>query len=183
MKRNLISTGVLVLLLVATAAAQSPYRDMNTPTTRDMIAVPSFGGSTLGLLDPLRITMQNQMGMSYMSLGGRGYSQGYYMTSLTYRFDAPLLMRVRLGVANNPFAVSSGAAPGSGTVENLFQNAEFFGGADIDWRPRDNVFVRFSFDKLAPGAYYGNPYMNRWGMFGSDSWNGSNYGGPLPNHP
>ena len=184
MKRDLVLVIVLVLLLAVTASAQAPYRDTTSPTSREQITMPSYRSSTLGLLDPSRITMQHQMGMSYMSYGGRGYPQGYYLNTLTYRFNAPLLMRVRLGVANNPYASSAGAGPTTGSMGGLFQNAEFFGGADIDWRPRDNVFVRFSFDRTAPGLYYGYPYMNRWGMYGADYRYGPYYGGgPLPDRP
>src|SRR5690554_6254948 len=123
--------GLLILLFAATAPAQSPYRTTTTPSTRDILRQPDVASAQIGILDPARITMSHQLGMGYASYGG-GLSQGYYMNTLSYRFDAPVLLRLRTGVTNNPFAVSGGMTqPGESALSSMLNNAEFFGGADV----------------------------------------------------
>ncbi|MBZ0265781.1 hypothetical protein K8I28_14055 [bacterium] len=144
---------IFIILLVGNGAlfAQSPYRDQPEPSVRSVFENPT-GFQMNGLLDPSRISMSHSAGMSYMSAGGNGYTQGYYMNTLNYRFSAPLSMNLRLGVTNNPF--SNNSSMGSTGFGPSLGEAEFFGGADLNWRPKENLFIRFSFDKLPPGAYY-----------------------------
>ena len=118
-----------------------------------------------GFLDPSRLSMGHQVGMGYTTFGGRGYSQGYYMNTISYRFKAPVVLRTRLGITNNPFASGGYNSPGTTSLGSAFNNAEFFGGADLDWRPKENILFRLSIDKLAPGMYYQGPYSRRWGMY------------------
>lgn len=111
--------------------------------------------------------MNHSFGMSYANAGGQGFTQGYYLNSMTYRFNSPVTMRMRLGVTNNPFAQQAeGGTTGAMGMNSLFQNAEFFGGMDLDWRPRDNMLFRLSVDRLPAGMYY-SPYSlyNPWGMY------------------
>lgn len=150
-----ISLGLIFFLMMATTSfSQTPFRDQPTQTTTGFLQQ----ASRMGLLDPSRISMNHQMGMSYSSLGGAGYTQGYYLNTISYRFDAPVMLNLRLGLTNNPFS-SSGSF---GTASNLgMGDMEFFGGADLDWRPADNVFVRFSFDRYPAGMYNMNPFSYR----------------------
>ncbi|MCB2198039.1 hypothetical protein KQI63_01450 [bacterium] len=160
--------GGLFFALAAGAYAQSPYRDTTTPSTRDILRQPINSSVSVGILDPSRINMSHSLGMGYSS-GGGGMSQGYYMNTLSYRFDAPVLLRLRTGVTNNPFASSAGMTqPGESAMTQLFNNAEFFGGADILWKPADNVFLKVSVDKIPPGMY-GYGYGGHPGMFGYSS--------------
>ncbi|HEB84711.1 MAG TPA: hypothetical protein ENI92_06870, partial [Bacteroidetes bacterium] len=126
---------IVVLLLAGLAFGQTPYRETHDPSPKEYISRPVDLGSVFyGILDPSRIAMSHQMGMTYASFGGEGFTQGYYLNTMTYRFDAPVLFRLRLGVANDPFATGSNALPGQSALTNLFNEAQFFGGADLDWR-------------------------------------------------
>ena len=125
-----------------------------------------------GLLDPSRVTMHHQMGMSYSSFGGTGYSQGYYLNTMSYRFNAPVLLNLHMGVTNNPFVQNN--SPGSEGFGPALGDAEFFGGADLNWKPAKNVFVQFSFYQV-PGSFYylnplsyTNPYNRSLGAFNSN---------------
>ncbi len=154
-----ISYILAVLLIAGFAFADGPYREQSITSTSDFLRQPQIESPFTGLLDPSRLTMTHQFGMNYSSYGGSGYTQGYYLNSLRYQFNAPVAVTLRLGVTNNPFVQSSNG-PGEGGLASMMQNAEFFGGADIDWQPRENVYFRFSIDKLPPGMYYGNSYYN-----------------------
>jgi hypothetical protein len=171
---------VLSLLLATAAFSQSPYRDQAQPATRESFTQPVMNSGIAGLIDPSRITMSHQMGMSYSSAGGNGMTQGYYMNTIQYRFNAPVLLRLRLGATNNPWAQNS-AGPGQGGLAGMLQDAEFFGGADLVWKPKDNIHLQLSVDRLPPGLYsmpgrYGmasfmrsslSPYGSYGQMFGS----------------
>jgi hypothetical protein len=115
--------------------------------------------------------------MSYMNGGGEGLSQGYYMNSLTYRFDAPVLLRLRTGVTNNPFAQSGGmGSPGESALSQLFSEAEFFGGADLLWKPRDNMAIQISVDRMPGNMLMGYPGMMGYGYRGPWDYYGTSYG-------
>lgn len=160
-----MAVGVITFAVAVSAMAQSPYRDVRPQTTQDLLRQPMMDKSFGGILDPSRITMSHQMGMGYSSAGG-GVTQGYYQNTISYRFDAPVLLRLRTGVTNNPFANSGTMSrPGQSALANMFNNAEFFGGADLLWKPKDNVHIKLSFDKMPPGMMgYGYGYYDMFGM-------------------
>ncbi len=165
----------LILLVSSTALGQSPYRETVKETTRDHLVQPILQTEkSVGLLDASRVSMNHQVGMGYMSSGGHGYTQGYYLNTIGYRFTAPVTLKLRMGVANNPYAQTSGTGYGQSALGGMLNNAEFFGGADLDWRPADNVLFRISVDKLAPGMYrsghYGNLFMGGWNGFPYDGY-------------
>ncbi|MBS1262448.1 MAG: hypothetical protein MAG453_01799 [Calditrichaeota bacterium] len=174
-----------VLLSVATfdgAYGQSPYRDTKPPTTTETLRQPVIddgGQGFSGLLDLSRLSMDHQFGMGYMSSGGRGYTQGYYLNTLTYRFNAPVLLRLRTGVTNNPFAQSgSMTRPGQSAMSAFFNNAEFFGGADLLWKPSENTRLMISVERTPPGMFGGGRYVNPYGSPGF--WNRGGFGAYHP---
>ncbi len=171
---------IIILVHVSLVFSQSPYREKTTQTTRDFITTPVTSVPFSGLLDPSRLSMGHQFGMSYSSIGGSGFTRGYYMNTLAYQFNAPVVLKIRTGVTNNPFAQSAGShGPGATPFGGMFDQAEFFGGAEIDWRPRDNVFLRLSVDRLPTGIGYTNPAYNRWSMFGPGYDFGPRYTSPI----
>lgn len=188
--RRLAAAAILtVLLSVAVldgAYAQAPYRDSKQPTTTEHLRQPDLGYGNegfSGFLDPSRFDMSHSIGMGYMSAGGQGYTQGYYMNTITYRFNAPVIMRLRTGVTNNPYATSgSMTQPGQSALSSMFNNAEFFGGADLLWKPTKNSALMISVNR-SPGGIMGmNPFYNHYGMWNRygmfyddyDPWNHRN---------
>jgi len=151
---------IIVLLLglaVQTSFAQSPYRDAKQTTTTEHLRQPVIASNSYnGFIDPSRIKMDHSIGMGYSSMGGQGYSQGYYMNTLSYKFNAPVLLRVRTGVMNNPLQSQGISQPGESALTNMFNSAELFGGADLIWQPKENVFLQISFDRI-PGGVWGYP--------------------------
>ncbi len=176
--RQVILGFLFVALLAGVAAAQSPYRDAEAPTTTDMLRQPTISNGFNGLLDPSRISMDHQLGMGYMSMGGQGFTQGYYMNTLSYRFDAPVLLRVHTGVTNNPFSSGSSAQPGQSGIASMMQDAQFFGGADLLWKPSERTSIFLSVSRAPASIYgYGSPMRRSYGMHG---WGRSPWGGGDP---
>lgn len=158
MKLGKVTIAVLLLgLIVCSSFAQSPYRETRQATTTEHLRQPVISqGGYKGFIDPTRFTMDHSIGMGYSSMGGHGFSQGYYMNTLTYKFDAPLMLRVRTGVANNPFQSQGMSQPGQSALSNMFNSAELFGGADLIWKPKENVYLQISVDRI-PGGMWGYP--------------------------
>ncbi len=164
--RRIIAGILLTVVSTAAVFAQAPLRETSEPSTRDYLSTPwptnPGGGLLNGLLDPSRIMMSHSIGMSYMSSGSDGYTQGYYMNTMAYRFNAPLLLRLHLGVANDPFSDYNSYSPDQSPLANTFANGQFIGGADLDWRPAKNVRMFLSIHKNSRGLYGLNPYSNYW---------------------
>jgi hypothetical protein len=112
----------------------------------------------LGLigLDPNRFSMQHSYSLSYMSLGGHGFSQGVYLNTMSYRFSDPLQVSLQWGVLNQPLS-------GLG-VPSLYQNGVFLSGASVEYKPSRNLSIGVQYNR-APGnlwdaRYRGYPYYN-----------------------
>ena len=167
----------IALMLAISAYGQAPYRDQPQQTTRETITQPVMNNGFSGVLDPSRISMNQQFGLGYMSSGGRGYTQGYYLNNISYRFNAPLLLQLHLGATNNPFAQATNL-PGQSTLTSLLSNAQFFGGADLIWKPSDDMRFQLSFYQMpATSGYpygYGYGYRNAFGYGGLSPWGYAN---------
>jgi hypothetical protein len=169
MRRFFMIVGLSALLSVAVlddVGAQSPYRDTPTnPTTTETLRQPTMETRFAGFIDPLRFDMSHSVGFGYASGSGQATSQGYYMNTLSYRFSAPVMLRLRTGVTNNPFAASgSMTQPGQSSLTSMFNSAEFFGGADLIWKPRDNMRIQISVDRIPAGMYGYNSHYNPYGF-------------------
>ncbi len=108
------------------------------------------GKSALGILglDPSRLDISQSYSMSYMSMGGRGISQGVYLNTMTYHFKLPMTLSFQWGMAHQPFA-GSNEAP-------FLKSGPFISGAQFKYKPTTNTVIEFEYSQ--------NPY-------GYNSWN------------
>ncbi len=165
---------VLSLMIALPVFGQAPYRDYKRPSTRETLRQPQIQSAGLGILDPSRISMDHSFGMGYSSMGGNGYSQGYYMNTISYRFNSPVMLRIRTGITNNPFS-NTMAQPGQSSMAAMFNDAQLFGGADLLWKPKDNVFIKLSFDR-SPASMMGHPGGYGYAPWSSPYFSGYNNG-------
>jgi len=160
-----VSLILSAMLLAFASYGQSPYRETRETTTTEHLRQPIVQHNSYnGFIDPSRIKMDHQMGMGFSSGSGRGYSQGYYMNTISYKFDAPVMLRLRTGITNNPYSSGGMSQPGQSALSNMFNEAELFGGADLVWKPKDNVMLKISIDQV-PNAMWGYP-----GTYGYNRW-------------
>jgi len=111
----------------------------------------------LGLIgiNPNRFSMQHSFSLSYLSLGGHGFSQGVYLNTMSYRLADPLLVSLQWGVLNQPL--------GSFGVPSLYQNGFFVSGASVEYKPSRNLSIGMQFNRNPGGFWspqYGYPYYN-----------------------
>jgi hypothetical protein len=102
-------------------------------------------GQGLSLLDPQRLDMSHSFGLIYSSDGKKGDMVGLYQNLLSYRFSPRLNLRVNLGFMHRPF-LNSQASTGLNrqALMTAFQ---------VDFRPLDNVFIRFDYRSLPVTGY------------------------------
>ncbi len=104
----------------------------------------------LGFLNPDKLSMHHSFSMSYMSMGSAGGMMvNSYMNTINYQISNPLFLRLNLGIMNSPYNSFQNPA---------LNNTQFFGGAELFYRPTENSLIKVGFD-VRPG-YYGPGYYN-----------------------
>lgn len=101
-------------------------------------------------LNPARFSMSQSYSLSYLSFGGRGFSQGVYLNTMQYQLADPLSVQVQWGVAHQPFA--SAGLPG------IYGNGLFLSGANIEYKPSKKLRIGLSVDSYPPGTLSPNAY-------------------------
>lgn len=157
----MVQKKIMILLLVLGLIPGFAYAQLKSqalaPSVPEMLR--SIPGSTQGLLsvigfDPAKFHMSHSYSMSYFSLGGKGITQGLYLNTMSYQFSDPLLLKLQLGFAHQPFnAFGNNNTP-------LFNNGFFVSGAELTYKPMNNMTLHFQFNRL-PGQsyYYMNPFL------------------------
>lgn len=146
---------VLVLIaaiLVLPAAASGQLKEKQSPPHFSRLL--TAGAQPRGLigwlgLNPARFSMQQTYSLSYLSYGGRAFSQGIYLNTMEYQPADPLRLQVRWGLAHQPFA-------GAG-IPGIYGSGLFFSGANVEYRPSSKVRIGLSFDSYPPGWL--SPYL------------------------
>jgi len=144
MKKTLI-VGMLCLtgtLPGALVHAQLKSQIPETPTLEQVIRVPGVSSlNNLSWFDPNRFSIHQSYSLSFISGSGQSQSLGLYQNSMSYVFSDKLLLNTRFGFVHNPFNVGN-AINRSNMLDNLLY------GADLTYRPRENLIMNFSFDKV-----------------------------------
>jgi hypothetical protein len=148
---NLLLIAVLIVPSVVLAATGDEVSSVNS-------YLRSGGNSSLGLksfgfLDPSRMNFQTSYSMSYATGGGQGLMQGLFMETVGYRLSNPVSLTFNLGFQHTPYS--------SFGPDGLTKSARFVGGAALDWRPTQNMFLHLEVASYPSyGAYQYNPYWN-----------------------
>lgn len=130
----------LAALLAPAAAGAAPFPGFPAPAAEPRVPV-SLLARPFSWFDPSRLQMGSTVSVG---TGFGGTTQGLQVTSFTYRFRSPLLMRVNVG---NAF----GAGRGDGKF--------FLEGLDLQWRPSGSTFLQVQFrDVRSPLQYSRDPY-------------------------
>ncbi len=143
MKRGVMV--VLMLLLPAIGMAQFKSQT-RLPDFRSVLTSPS--SSLFSFLNSDRLQMNHTFSVSYMNFGGQGLLVNTYMNTINYQISEPLFLRINLGVLNTPL---------NSFLPNT-NNTQFFGGADLYYRPSKNVLFHIGIQSQ-PGYLYYPRYM------------------------
>jgi hypothetical protein len=145
--------GLVIALAVACWAGLAAAQFRSIPPSAgagDYIrGTTSIGLKSLrGLLDPSRMHMSHSFSFGYMSVGGRGVTQGLYMNRIDYQIARPLWITTNLGYLFQ--------ASGPSEWNPAQRGGDFVGGATLNWRPTSNTSFRFSvYQGMSPEPSYG----------------------------
>ncbi len=120
------------------------------PSIKDALTSP--GAALGGLLNANRFNMQHSFSVGFMTMGGgNSLMMNSYVNTINYQFNNNLFLRLNLGLFSIPYS----------SFSNNFQqnNTQFFGGAELMYRPNDKM-------QLHIGIYKG-PQLNRYDYPGS----------------
>ena len=118
--------------------------------------------SIFSFLNSDKLEMHHTFQSSFTSFGGgNSLLTNAYVNSLLYRFDAPLLLRVNLGLMNSPYS-SFETTPGID-----LQQFQFFGDMQLEYQPTDKTRLILGVSKMP--AY--SPYRaTGMGLYPSNTW-------------
>ena len=151
---------IIVLSIVPTLAFGQLKKQNETVDIKSAIIEPL--GNTLsgiGLIDPSKISMSHSFSMSYFSFGGNSLSQSMYLNTIRYQIADPLTLKLQWGIQNFPHNTFMANHP-------AFQGGPFISGAELDYRPTENIKVKFQYNRM-PGYHnsYRYPYYSRFNNF------------------
>ncbi|MBD3290566.1 hypothetical protein GF337_17305 [candidate division KSB1 bacterium] len=152
---------MLVLSIIPTLALGQLKRQNEAIDIKSAIIEPlSNSISGIGLIDPSKLSMSHSFSMSYFSFGGNSLSQSMYLNTIRYQIADPLTFRIQWGIQNFPHNNTMMAN------HPAFKGGPFISGAELDYRPTDNIQVKFQYSRM-PGYYdrYRNPYYSPFNNF------------------
>jgi hypothetical protein len=149
---------VVALAVLLAVAAQAQFRGQKSSIFDPSELVSRPTGILSGLLDPSKFSMTHSYTLSYLGIGGRGYNQGLYLNTMTYRFSDPLWAQVAVGYLHQPLG-------GPGVYGNRLNNKVFIERATVHYQPLKNTLLRIDYRAMPYNPYanpYYDPYSTRW---------------------
>jgi hypothetical protein len=146
---------LLAVFILLPVVAFGQLKEQLKPQPFSKLLTQSQGLVGLIGLNPNRFSMQQSYALSYMSLGGHGFSQGVYLNTMSYQLADPLLVSFQWGFLNQPL--------GSFGVPSLYNNGLFVSGASVEYKPSRNLSIGVQFNRDPRGYWspqYGYPYYN-----------------------
>lgn len=114
----------------------------------------------MSLLDPDRFSMKQSYMASFSSTGGSGGVMGTYINSMEYRFNAPLILRLKVAYQTQTGTVFGHKDSFTGLRQNA-QGRLFVPSFDVVYKPFKNTTIGISYRDFS-GMNMGNPYYNRY---------------------
>jgi len=163
MQKKWISLLLAIVFIWAVYPLQAQLRSQIKPSlsVERSIQIPGLGSTSLGLsfLDPSRFSMNHSYSLSYMSFGKQSASMGIYQNVMSYVFSDKLVLNGHFGFMHDPMKMGNSA-----TTTNLMDNLIY--GAELTYRPKDNVLLNVRIDKAPYYSRYGYyPYRSRLSLY------------------
>ncbi|MFZ0389308.1 MAG: hypothetical protein WAN36_02530 [Calditrichia bacterium] len=144
---------VFLLIFLLPMLSFGQFKDQSKlPSISQAVRKPA-GNLFLGFIDPSRLDIHHSFSMSYMALGNGGMMVNSYMGTIDYQLSNPLFLRLNVGLMNSPYNSFKNPA---------LNNSQFFGGAELFYRPTENTMIKVGME-VAPGYYYPGRYNSMYG--------------------
>jgi hypothetical protein len=173
-KRKVRTIVTVLCACIVTAAwgslTSNAQISLNAPTPSKAIlqsGTPSVSLKGMSLLDPERFSMHQEYMMNFSSTGGNGGVMGMYVNSMEYRFNAPLILRLKVAYQSQTGMLFGQKDSYSGLPQTN-QGRLFVPSFDLVYKPWKNTTIGISFRDLTP-MYASNSYQryspySRYGM-------------------
>lgn len=142
---NIFKSFVVFSLLFPLLAFGQLKKDLQQPDFSNILTKPQNAASVFSFLDPSKIKMSHSLSMSYSAFGGESILMNSYVNTIDYQFNDQLSLRTNIGIMASPY----NSLPNN----SYLNNQQFFGGAELNYRPTDNMFFTLRFEKM-PYTYY-----------------------------
>ncbi len=168
---KIIMVGItaIAVLLCSVSVYSQPLAKPETKG-KSILQVPkisSLGLRKISLLDPARFTMKHQYMMSFSSISGSGSAMGMYLNTMEYRFNMPLVMRLRVAYQSQSAQLFGNSNVYSGQP-NINNGRLFIPSFDIVYKPFKNTVIGLFYRDYSMHSPYYNPYSSysRYGRYG-----------------
>lgn len=169
---SLKKLGCLAMVVMAGYASgvQAQTTGMNPASSKTVFNVqkPAMNPRSLSLLDPDRFSMKQSYLANFSSSGGSGGVMGMYINSMEYRFNAPLIMRLKVAYQTQTGMLFGGKDSFTG-LRQRNQGRLFVPSFDLVYQPFKNTIVNVSYRDYSGMT---NPYNNRY----NSNYTGIDYG-------
>ena len=155
-----IKIGLLLAVGLAVSAFAIPLNEDNRPTVKDWLHGTGYTGSSLGLIDPSRLTVSHSVSFGGSFSNGQSLMQSLYASCFSYRLSDPLMLTFALGVQNLKY----------NNVPGIDAQSSLLGGFRLDYKPSDNFRFRIQFQRTPAGIWQSgtlSPYSYRY-MYGDN---------------
>ena len=144
--------------------AQASVTAANPSKTILQNVKPAISLKSMSLLDPERFSMHQQYMMSFSSTSGNGGLMGMYINSMEYRFNAPLIMRLKVAYQTQTGMLFGRKDSFTGLPQSN-QGRLFVPSFDLVYKPWKNTTIGIYYRDYS-GMYANNPYQ-RYGAYNS----------------
>jgi hypothetical protein len=152
----------LILLIFPALLMGQLKKDLVQPDFSNVLTQPTHPNSLFSFIDPSKLHMSHSISMSYSTFGGKSVLMNSYVNTIDYQINDQLFLRTNLGIMASPY----------NTLPNnsFLNNQQFFGGAELNYKPDQNTVFTLRFDSM-PYNYYRSSYWDsRFIHTGFNDW-------------
>jgi len=157
MTKRIIVAVAVVLLWSSASMAQFRTQVDQGPIVSDGMSSQSSGSFLFGWFNPENFHMRHSFGLSYMTFGGQGMSLGTYTNSMTYDFSEKLNARADISMSYSPYNTFSTFGGKKNDLSSIYLSR-----AEVNYKPWENVQVKFQYRQVPYGNYYYSPFYSPW---------------------
>ena len=139
-----VLTGLLFILWGNVSAA--PFNSNNKYGVNDWMR--GADKPSLGIIDPSRLNVSHSASFGASFSNGNSLASSLIASHFAYQISNPLTLSFTVGMLNNRF--------GGGPYDGL-TSSSLVGGFSLNWRPSDDFFMRFSFQRGPTSALPSTP--------------------------
>lgn len=136
---------IALILIVPVLSFAQLKKDAGKINISNTLETGGMQNSLMGFLDPSRFHMQHGFSVSYSAMGGAGVMMNAYTNTIDYKVNDQVSVRTILGIMNSPYNTLPG--------QSYLKDAQFFGGAEIIYRPSDETSLLLRVESV-PSSYY-----------------------------